>query len=649
MPLLRSLRERSWLGHALWVSLVVTALAALSPSPLPLVDLQIYDTIIGDGSGDGTSDRVALVVVDDRSLREHGQWPWPHDVLADLVEGVRSMGAAVIALDVLLAEPERARDPTRGDDSRLVDAVRHGDVVLGYAFTFDAGSARPNCGLHPLDAAVIQRPQDDDLLQALFRPSGVVCSLPDLTAGATSSGYLNVGRDFDGALRRLPLVMTFEGALYPSLALAAVRLATHDDPLAMRAGRLAAIGLAMDDREIGLDHQGAMQLRFRGRGRTFPHLSAADVLAGRLSRTALQNRIAFVGATALGVRDAVTTPPDTLYPGIEVHATVADNLLRGDAIITPIFARALDIAGAGLVGLLAAILLGRAPSQQGLMGVFVMVACVWAGAWLLARVGSVYLSPLFPTLAAAIAVVAVTVVSLRHERHRATTERHRRQQAYELIVQSLTSMTETRDVTTGLHARRTQAYARLLARRLAQSPRFSHRLPDDTVEAVALLAALHDIGKVGVRDEVLNKRGVLSPDEVDEMRLHPLFGYQTIAKAESRVGVASSDDLALLNVAKDIVYTHHERWDGHGYPRGLSGDAIPLPGRIVAVVDVYDALVEPRPYRAPLSHQEAVTLITGGRGSQFDPDVVDAFLDVERQLGSLSRRFRSEALALGMS
>src|SRR6185436_1048849 len=137
------------------------------------------------------------------------------------------------------------------------------------------------------------------------------------------------------------------------------------------------------------------------------------------------------------------------------------------------------------------------------------------------------------------------------------------------------------------HARRTQQYARLLAEPLSSHPAFRDYLTKDRVDLLSRLAPLHDIGKVGVPDAVLNKPGKLTPEETVQMRRHPELGRDVILRAESRVGVR---DDATLQLAKDIVYTHHERWDGKGYPQGLSGVDIPIPGRIMAVVDVYDAV-----------------------------------------------------------
>jgi cyclic di-GMP phosphodiesterase len=201
------------------------------------------------------------------------------------------------------------------------------------------------------------------------------------------------------------------------------------------------------------------------------------------------------------------------------------------------------------------------------------------------------------------------------------------------MVQSLLSLTEVRDAETGKHSRRTQAYARVLAKQLSTHPQFRDYLTPERIELFASLAPLHDIGKVGVPDHILHKPGALTPEEFVEMKKHPGYGRDVIVHAEDHAGV--HDDV-ILTLAKDIVYTHHEKWDGTGYPQGLRGRDIPIPGRVMAIVDVYDASTTRQLYRQSLSHDEAIAFIVKGSGTHFDPDVVDAFLQVSPQLREIS-------------
>jgi response regulator RpfG family c-di-GMP phosphodiesterase len=227
----------------------------------------------------------------------------------------------------------------------------------------------------------------------------------------------------------------------------------------------------------------------------------------------------------------------------------------------------------------------------------------------------------------------MTFAKFTVERRRADTAALGKTNAQQLMVQTLLSLTETRDAETGRHSRRTQQYARVLAEALATHPAYRDYLTPERIDLLSSLAPLHDIGKVGIPDHILNKPGALTADELAEMRKHPVLGREVIVKAEQRVGVR---DDATLAMAKDIVYTHHERWDGTGYPQGLRGSDIPVAGRLMAVVDVYDAAATRNLYQASVSHHDAVRIIVGGRGTHFDPAVVDAFMRVAPVLERVS-------------
>jgi putative two-component system response regulator len=191
------------------------------------------------------------------------------------------------------------------------------------------------------------------------------------------------------------------------------------------------------------------------------------------------------------------------------------------------------------------------------------------------------------------------------------------------MVQSLLSLVESRHGETGLHSRRTQALTKLLAQALATEPGYRAALTPDRVELLAALAPLHDIGKVSMPDHLLNKPGPFTDEERAQMKLHPARGRDVIERAEAEVGIR--DDV-ILQLAKEIVYTHHERWDGTGYPEGVRGADIPVAGRIMAIVDVYDATANRiNAYNRAYSHEESLALIVAGSGTQFDPVAVEAF------------------------
>jgi putative two-component system response regulator len=192
----------------------------------------------------------------------------------------------------------------------------------------------------------------------------------------------------------------------------------------------------------------------------------------------------------------------------------------------------------------------------------------------------------------------------------------------DVAIVALASLAETRDNDTGNHVRRTQYYVEILANQLRGHVRFAPLLTDDNIELLYKSAVIHDIGKVGIPDHILLKPGRLTPDEFEIMKTHTVLGRNAILAAEKLLDAPND----FLRFGREIALSHHERWNGKGYPEGLVGEAIPISARLMAVADVYDALISKRPYKEPFTHKEAVAIITQERGQQFDPDVTDAFV-----------------------
>jgi HD-GYP domain-containing protein (c-di-GMP phosphodiesterase class II)/CHASE2 domain-containing sensor protein len=616
---------------ALWT----VALAIFTPSLFTQFDRRAYDGLLRSLPKPAPS-RVVVVDIDERSVATIGQWPWSRDVIARLVIGLRELGTRVIAFDVVFPETDRfdGTDPIRqaNTDAALADALKQGRVVVGYAFTFNGPAHSSNdCALHPLAMPVVQA-AGSNVDVPVFRATGTVCTLPLLMKAADGSGFLNAVPDSDGMLRRLPLLIEQDGQLFPSLGLAAAMAATGAHAVALRIQNVNAASLVLDTgAEVPLDGRSNLLLRYRGGSHSLPYVSALDVLEGRLSSASLTDAIAVVGATALGTRDGVSTPFETVFPGVEVQATALDNLLRRDFISRPSGALTVEIIAVLALGIVVTMLVARLGLAWGSAAGVLLLLSAWRGSGWLMTARGMYFSPVFPAVGLVASLLAATLAKLAHERHRAESATDDSESAQRMMVQSLLSLTEIRDAETGNHSRRTQQYSRLLAQQLRDHPRFQEYLTPSHIELLSSLAPLHDIGKVGIPDQLLNKPGALTDDEFGEMKKHPTYGLKVITTAQKR---AHADDDEILSMAKDIVYTHHERWDGRGYPRGLKGEQIPIPGRVMAVVDVYDALTSTRCYRPSLPHDRAVELIVNGEGTQFDPAIVDAFL---RSAGLLRR------------
>jgi putative two-component system response regulator len=205
----------------------------------------------------------------------------------------------------------------------------------------------------------------------------------------------------------------------------------------------------------------------------------------------------------------------------------------------------------------------------------------------------------------------------------------------DVTILTMASLAETRDSDTGNHILRTQNYVKALAEHLCKSSRFAAVLTGDYIQTLFKSAPLHDIGKVGIPDRILLKPGRLDPEEFEIMKTHTTLGRDAIEHAEKRLGM----HVEFLSMAKDIALSHQEKWDGSGYPQGLSGEAIPLSARLMAVADVYDALISRRVYKEALPHEKAAAIIQAGRGNHFDPDIVDAFMALQEDFKAIAARF----------
>lgn len=209
-----------------------------------------------------------------------------------------------------------------------------------------------------------------------------------------------------------------------------------------------------------------------------------------------------------------------------------------------------------------------------------------------------------------------------------------------LIVFSLAKLAESRDPETGTHLERIREYSRIIAQTLAKHEKYAKEIDADFIRAIFLTSPLHDIGKVGIPDHILLKPGRLTPEEFEVMKQHVTIGSSTLDAA-----FAACPSAEYLRFARDIANSHHEKFDGSGYPHGLSGEDIPLCGRIVALADVYDALTTKRVYKEAYSHEEAREIIIDASGQHFDPAIVAAFLEQEEKFKNLRGRLDEELAA----
>ncbi|WP_238123629.1 MULTISPECIES: CHASE2 domain-containing protein [unclassified Xanthobacter] len=381
---------------------------------------------------------VRIVDIDDAALARVGQWPWPRTTLARLVDQLAAAGAAVVAFDMVFAEPDRL-DPARiaaelpaeirprlaalladrePSDARLARAFAAVPTVLGAVLTQGPGGAYPvKWGL-----AVA----GDDPVAQLPHFSGAVAPLPEFAQAAAGIGALNWLPDRDQVVRRVPLLLDLDGRLVPGLAAEALRVAQGASTYLVRATGAsgesafgAARGLVsvrIGAFTIPADAAGAVRVRF---GASDPHrfVSAADVLEGRLADDAMAGRIVLVGTSAAGLKDTRATPIAAALPGVEVQAQLLEHMLRGARLVRPDWARGAELALAALLGLGLALALPRVPALAAGAGVALVLGALAAGSWLAFRRADLLLDPMGPA-ATALLVYGVGVLALYRQEQR---------------------------------------------------------------------------------------------------------------------------------------------------------------------------------------------------------------------------------------
>jgi HD-GYP domain-containing protein (c-di-GMP phosphodiesterase class II) len=499
------------------------------------------------------------------------RWPYPRALHGRMVRELHKAGAREIVYDVQFTEPTAPRQ-----DLALFDSIAAaGGAVLATSESDGKGGTNVLGG--------------DENLRSI-----------DALAAAS-----DLQNDTSGAIARFPRA----------------------------AGGLESIAVATTERLTGRTpdpsgfRDGKAWIDFRGPPGTIPTVSFSDVIEGRVADDRIRGRTVIVGGTAPTLRDVHSTPVggEELMAGAEVQANAIWTALNDLPLRSaPPF---LDLVLLALLALLAPLARWRLP--LGAVGAMTVVggAAFLGGAQALFEAGTIVdvAAPLVALLFGAFGAIGWSEMAERRVRHRVTRdnellERRVRERTADLaaaereIAHRLGVAVEWRDAETGVHIERMGRLCERLAREVGMS----------AVEADLLrhASALHDVGKVGIPDEILLKPAKLDPDEWVKMQTHTTIGASILSGSKS----------ALVRLAEEIALSHHERWDGSGYPNGLSGNAIPLAARICAVCDVFDALLSPRPYKEAWPLAEVMRELVSLRGTHLDPALVDAFLPLAADL-----------------
>jgi CHASE2 domain-containing sensor protein len=511
---------------------------------------------------------IVIVAIDDVTFSDlQRQWPFPRSLHARLVDRLRKAGAKELVYDVQFTEPTKP-----AEDMALYDALgRAGNAVLATTEVEPGGRTNVLGG--------------DDNLRAIGAQAAS-SSLPVDGDGVKSRFEYSIG-----GLRSLAVVAASRAG--------APRLTASDFP------------------------RGGAWIDYRGGPETFPMVSFSNVVRGRFDPSIFKGATVVIGATAPSLQDVHATPAgDGPMSGPELEANAIWTAMHG-----------LPLRSAGqlvniLLILLCATLPALAAARWRIAQAALIAPIAGFGYLVVAQVAFEHglivavVAPVATLLVSTVATIVASHAVESSERRRVADEnevldarvRERTAELHDAqleIVRRLALAAESRDEETGDHIDRISGLCYELGRAIG--------LDEDEAELLRHASVLHDVGKIGIPDRILLKPGKLDPDEWEIMKTHAQIGASILA----------GSDTPLLQAAEEIALSHHERWDGSGYPRGHAGEAIPLNGRICAICDVFDALLSERPYKRAWPRDEALAEIRRQSGSHFDPELVDAFLALQ--------------------
>lgn len=625
------------------------------------VNSVVYDSLLSHFSPRPASTappEIVVLDIDDDAVKRTGQWPWPRYQLAILFARILQEEPQLLGVDLLFSDEDRSSLDSISKNyqnyfdyslnfDKVPQALMNNDTFL--ASTLKMGhtagcAAAINSFLADGAGSMTMRLEGDDrvsdLLPQLPAAENILENIPPLQASFSRTGLVNTQADPDGVLRRLPLFFRHGGSLYPSVSTAFLLEILHCSTPKLTESLFGPVlhfpGKNGKSYSIPVYKDGTAAPSWRKEGR-YTVISVNDLIDSN-SFSILRGKVVLVGCSATGIHDWQATPLRLPLSSAEILASFLADALESDDGTTPFITipswhNVFELFSIWFSCFCCTLFFLLLPVRRALAAAVLYIAASAGASTACFAFLGVFL-PLWTGLAvhACLGIICVFILQLYAQRDREILDSYRKiAEIKQLLLESTAMLAEIRTMEKNGHIKRTQNYVRILAEELRKTGRYSE-LTDDYIDALCHSAPLHDIGKMTIPDAILFKPAKLSFDEFELMKTHSRKG------AEILQSVSRESEDHFLDLAAQIALTHHEKWDGSGYPCSLKGTDIPLCGRIMALADVYDALTSKRVYKPAFPHEKARSIILEGNGSHFAPDVVQAFLNAELEFIETSKR-----------
>ncbi|MCF6173847.1 MAG: CHASE2 domain-containing protein, partial [Campylobacteraceae bacterium] len=453
----------------------------------------------------------------------------------------------------------------------------------------------------------------------------ILCNLDIFQKSSNNIGFINAREDSDGILRRLAMFIRYKNYFIPSFGLANLMSL---DRINVQKSKVNIL-----DHTFNIDENSNVLLNFYNK-KWHQTISAVDILSGKFDKNRLIGKFVLIGTSAVGLHDHYITSTGKSIAGIFAHATLIDNILHDTTIYQPETVKYINLLISFLLSIVILYMVYRRLYMRTLL-LFLgaIVLYLLFGVYFLYQ--NIYISLgyfLFPYFVFFFLINLIFIIFYYKERKFFLEELT---QAHSSTLDSMSLVVETRDAETGAHILRTKEYMKCLVHYLYMHNLYRNQITKNYKELVYRAACLHDIGKVGIPDHILKKPGKLSFNEYETMKQHSTIGKDIMDNA-----IKNNKNNQFLKIARNIAYCHHEKWDGSGYPCGIKKEEIPLEARMMALVDVYDALISKRYYKESYSFKESEDIIIQGSGKHFDPILVGVFIELKEEFKEIALEIR---------
>ncbi len=613
---------------------------SLNSNLIKFIDYKIYDIVSFYFEKDFSSKKsnVVLVDIDEKSIEKLGQWPWPRVIMADLINRLSSLYPTAIGMDIFFPNKDRTSPAVLEEfyknyfnlDVKFLNIPSHlndNDKIFSY-FLKQTDTILP---------VFLQKKREklkavkfgfySPLIKTSYNYSSIFCNYEPIQNSLKYFGFINSFLDDDGIFRRVPLFAHYEEKLIPFFPLAV--LMSIEKPLVKGNNEFVILG-----HKVRMNENGEVLLNFHT-----PYskiLSAIDILNNNFNKEDITGKIVLIGSLAIGLNNPYVNSFYKKLSSLKITSTFIDNLLNDALLIQPEYLKFVNIFLSFTLSFLILWFLFKR-WYIGILSLFLvsfLISLIWL--WYEFSNG-VYVSigyfwvPLFSYFF----FISLFFSVMNHlEKRKFYGELEK---SHSAALESITLVAAMRDDETGSHLIRTKKYIKTLAEYLYERGYYRKYLNPKFIRLLYEAAPLHDIGKVAISDNILKKKGKFTKEEYEIMKKHTVLGKEMIEKA---MNIYNKNEF--LQIACSIAYHHHERWDGSGYPQGLKGDEIPIEGQLMAIADVYDALISKRVYKEAYSYQEAENFIISERGKGFNPVIVDAFSVLRYEFRKIASEYKEE-------